>query len=237
MKKLLLWIGVGIAGLAVLAVLARNTIARKSVELGAERITGFPLTIGAVNVGLFNGQLDVDDLKLMNPPGFEDRQFVDLKKLHVDYRLGSMLTGAPHINDMLVDIDHIVMVKNNKGESNAQKLKGVTASDKPSTAKYRVDQLRIHIGTVTVKDYSRAKPTERVIPLNVTATYKDITDSTDITRLVLLTVMSQAKLPDIGVQPDDLRKGLSNVENLAGETLKGATEAGKGLLDQLMPKK
>src|SRR6266446_4972815 len=153
MKKLLLWIVVGIAGLIVVAVLARNPIARKSVEVGTERITGFPITIGAVNVGLFNGQLDVEDLKLMNPPAFEDRQFVDLKKLHVDYRLGSMLAMAPHINDMLVDIDHLVVVKNAKGESNAQKLKGVTSSDKKSTTKYRMDQLRIHVGTVTVKDY------------------------------------------------------------------------------------
>ncbi len=218
-------------------VLARNVIARKSVELGTERITGFPLTIGTVSVGLFNGQLDVGDIQLMNPREFEERKFVNLKKLHVDYRLGSMLAGAPHINDMLVDIDHIVVVKNTKGESNAQKLKGVASSDKPSTTKYCVDQLRIHIGTVTVKDYSRGKPTERAIPLNVTATYKDITNSTDITRLVLLTVMSQARLPDIGVKPEDLRKGLGSLENLAGDALTGAIVTGKSMLDKLNPKK
>src|SRR5437667_7929153 len=187
MKKLLLWGAVVVLGLVVVLVLGRNVIARKSVEIGAERITGFPLQIGAVNVGLLNGQLDVDNLKLMNPPEFEDKLFVDLPKLHIDYRLGSMLAGAPHINDMLVDINQLVVVKNGKGESNAQKLKGVTSSDKPSSAKYRVDQLRIHVGTVTIKDYSRGKPSERTIPLNVNASYKDITDSTDISRLVLLT--------------------------------------------------
>ena len=79
MKKFLLWATVGIAGIVVVLVLARNPIARKSVELGAERITGFPLTIGAVNVGLFNGQLDVENLKLMNPPDFEERQFIKLE--------------------------------------------------------------------------------------------------------------------------------------------------------------
>ena len=230
MKRLLLWAAAGITGLIVVLVLARNPIARKSVELGAERITGFPLTVGAVNVGLFNGQLDVENLKLMNPPDFEERQFVDLPKLHVDYRLGSMLAMSPHINDMLVDIDHIVIVKNSKGESNAQKLKTVTSSGSggsgKSSTKYRLDQLRIHIGSVTVKDYSRTKPTSRDITLNVTAIYKDITDSTDITRLVLLTMMSQAKLPDIGVKPDELKKSLSNVENVAGEV-------GKSLLDTL----
>src|SRR5437867_9932504 len=173
MKKILRWLAIGLAGLLLVAVLARNLIARKSVELGTERVTGFPLTIGAVRLGLLNGQLDVDDLRLMNPPDFEDRQFVDLRRLHVDYRLGSMLAGAPHINDMLVDISQLVVVKNAKGESNAQKLKGVTASDKPSTAKYRIDQLRIHVGTVEVKDYSHGKPIEKILPLDITATYKN----------------------------------------------------------------
>jgi uncharacterized protein involved in outer membrane biogenesis len=237
MKKILRWVAIAFLGLVIVLVLGRNIIARKSVEVGAERITGFPLQIGAVNVGLFNGQLDVENLKLMNPPDFEEKLFVDLPKLHVDYRLGSMLSGAPHINDMLVDINRLVVVKNTKGESNAQKLKGVTSSDKPSTTKYRVDQLRVHVGTVTIKDYSRGTPTERNIPLNVNATYKDITDSTDISRLVLLTVVSQARLPDIGIKPDDLKKGLGNVQNAAGELIKGGAETiektTKGLFDTL----
>src|SRR5229473_2066649 len=162
MKKFLLWLGgllgVGIVGL----VLARNVIARRSVEIGAKRMTGFPLEIGAVDVGLFNGQLDVRDLKLMNPPEFQEKMFVDLPRFFIDYRLGSMLSGAPHINDMQININQLVVVKIAGGETNVQKLKGVVSSGgsgsgssggaaKPESAsktKYRVDQVRIHIGKV-----------------------------------------------------------------------------------------
>src|SRR2546425_12612576 len=105
MKKLLLWFGGVVALLIVAAALARNVIARKSVEVGAKRMTGFPLEIGAVDVGLLNGQLDVRDLKLMNPPEFQEKLFVDLPHFHIDYRLGSMLSGAPHINDMQININ------------------------------------------------------------------------------------------------------------------------------------
>jgi hypothetical protein len=237
MKKLLVGAGLAGAGLLGMAVLARNFIARKSVELGVERITGFPLTIQSVHVGLFNGQLDVAGLKLMNPPGFEERQFVDLKNLHVDYRLGSMLAGAPHINDMLVDIDHLVIVKNTNGVSNAQKLKGVSSSNKPSKTKYRVDVLRIHVGHVTVKDFARAKPTTKNLRMDITATYRDITDSTDITRLVLMTVMSQARIPEIGLNADDLKRRLGGVEGVAGEMIGTTTnildQTGKSLLDSI----
>ncbi len=235
MKKLLWKILAVLVVLLVILFLARNVIARKSVEYGAKKITGFPLEIGSVDLGLFSGKVDVHDLKLMNPPEFPEKMFVDMPRLYVDYQLGSMISGAPHVNDMLINIKQLVVVKNNQGESNAQKLKGVVSSGGGSSksSKYTVDKLRIHVGTVTIKDYSHAKPTERNITLNVDATYNNITDSTDITRLVLLTVMSQAHLPDIGIKTEDLKKGLGNVSNAAGEALKGATDVTKGLFDSI----
>ncbi len=232
MKKLLWKIPAVLVVLLALLFFSRNFIARKSVEIGAKKITGFPLEIGSVDVGLFSSKVEVRNLKLMNPPEFQEKMFVDMPELYVDYRLGSMLSGAPHINDMLINIKQLVLVKTHKGDSNAMKLKGVVSSGGGSS-KYCVDKLRIHIGTVTVKDYSRPKPTEHNTPLNVDATYSNITDSTDITRLVLLTVMSQVKLPDIGIKTEDLKKGLGNVTNVAGETLKGVTEETKGLFNTL----
>jgi uncharacterized protein involved in outer membrane biogenesis len=231
MKKLLMSFGIGLVVLLVVLFLARNFIARKSVEIGAEKMTGFPLTIGSVDVGMFSGKLDVHDVKLMNPPEFPEKMFVDMPQLSIDYRLSSMLSGAPHINDMLVDIKQLVITQNDKGESNAMKLKGVVSSGGGST-KYRVDKLRIHVGTVTMIDRSRKT---RDIPLNVNATYNNITDSTDIMRLVLLTVATQVRLPDI--KPEDLKKGLGGVTDAAGNILKGVSEnaekTGKGFLDTL----
>ena len=232
MKKLLWKILAGLVVLLVVIFLARNFIARVSVEYGAKKITGFPLKIGSVDVGLFSSKVDVRNLTLMNPPEFQEKMFVDMPELYIDYRLGSMLSGAPHFNDMLINIKQLVVAKTDKGDSNAMKLKGVVFSGK-SSSKYTIDKLRIHIGTVTLKDYSHPKPTEHNTPLDIDVTYANITDSTDITRLILLTVMSQVKLPDIGIKPDDLKKGLSSVTNQVGQVLKGVTEQTKGLFDNL----
>jgi len=230
MKKLLLSIvGVLVVFVAIL-LLARNFIARRSIEYGAKKITGFPLTIGSIDLGLFSSKVDVHDLKLMNPSEFSERTFVDMPQLYIDYRLGSMMSGAPHVNEMRINIKQLSIVKNNKGESNAMKLKSVVSSGK-SSSKYYVDSLRIHVGTVTIKDFSRPKPTERNVTLNIDATYKNISDSTDITRLVLLTVMSQVHLPDIGINTEDLKKNLGDVTNQAGQALQGAAGAVGGLLD------
>ncbi len=230
MKKLLWKILAGLAVLLVILFLSRNFIARISVEYGAKKITGFPLEIGSVDVGFFSSKVDVRNLKLMNPPEYQEKMFVDMPELYINYRLRSMFSGAPHVNDMLINIKQLVVVKTDKGDSNAMKLKGVVSSGGGSS-KYTVDKLRIHIGTVTLKDYSHPKPTEHNTALDIDVTYPNITDSTDISRLVMLTVMSQVHLPDIGIKPDDLKKGLSNVTNQAGVALKGATDALGGLFD------
>jgi hypothetical protein len=232
MKKLLWMVPTGLIVLLVVLFLSLNFIARVSVEIGAKKITGFPLKIGSVDVRLFSSKLDVRDLTLMNPPEYQEKMFVDMPELYIDYRLRSMLGGAPHINDMLINIKQLVIVKTDKGDSNAMKLKGVVFSGK-SSSKYTIDKLHIHIGTVTLKDYSHPKPTERNTRLDIDVTYPNITDSTDITRLVLLTVMSQVKLPDIGIKADDLKKGLSSVTNQVGQVLKGATDTVGGLFDNL----
>ena len=235
MKKLLWIVPAGLIVLLAVLFLSRNVIARVSVEYGAKKVTGFPLKIGSVDVGLFSGKVDVRDLTLMNPPEFQEKMFVDMPQLYVDYRLGSMLSGAPHINDMLINIKQLVIVKTDKGDSNAMKLKGVVSSGggSKSSTKYQVDQLRIQVGTVTIKDYSRAKPMERTLTLNLQRTYKNISDSTDITRLVLLSIAGSVPLPEIGIKPEDLKKGLGNVTDAAGGALKGVTDQTKGLLDNL----
>jgi hypothetical protein len=235
MKKLLGGVVVALIALVAIVFFARNLIARASVEYGAKKITGFPLTIGSVDLEVFSSKVDVHDLKLMNPPEFTEPMFVDMPELYVDYRLRSMISGAPHITDMLINIKQLVIVKN-KTDSNVQKLKGVVSGgggSGGSSTKYAVDKLRIHIGTVTIKDFSRAKPYEHSTPLNIDATYKNITDSTDITRLVLLTVIGQVHLPDIGVNMNDLKKNLGNVTNQAGQALQGATDAIGGLFNNL----
>jgi hypothetical protein len=237
MKKLLWKILAGLVVLLVILFLARNVIARKSVEVGVKKVTGFPIEVGSVDLGMFSGKVDVHDVKLMNPSEFKEKMFVDMPQLYVDYRFGSMLSGTPHVNDMLINIKQLVVVKNEKGESNAMKLKGVVSSGGSSSTKYQVDKLRIHIGTVTLKDYSRVGLGDRNYPLNIDATYMNITDSSDISRLVLLTVMNHVKLPDIGINVDDLKKGLGNMTGAAGKVLEGvsktAEEAGKGMFDTI----
>ena len=119
MKKLLWMVPAGLIALLVALFFSRNFIARVSVEVGARKATGFPLKIGSVDVGLFSSKVDVRNLTLMNPPDYQEKMFVDMPELFVDYQLGSFFSGVPHINDMLINIKQLVVVKTASGESNA----------------------------------------------------------------------------------------------------------------------
>jgi hypothetical protein len=235
MKKLFKWLGIGVVVFLVILFLALNFVARKSVEMGVKKVTGFPLEIGSLDFRLFASKIDVHNIKLKNPPEYNDPLFADLPELYIDYRLPSILTGKNHINDMLVTVKEIVIVKKSGGDSNVAKLKQVLFSGKGST-KYQIDLLRVKCaGEVVIKDYSRAKPSERRIPVNVAAEYKNISDSTDITRLVLLTVMSQIHLPDIGIKPDELKKSLGESVKGLGDPLDKAGRSFGDALKQIFP--
>jgi uncharacterized protein involved in outer membrane biogenesis len=237
--KLIKWVVIIVVVLGVVAFFARNTIARKSVEIGTKQMTGFPLEVGAVDLGVFNGTLEVRDLKLMNPPEFQGGTFVDLPLFRVDYDTMSMLSGAPHIKELVVNVNEVVIIKDEKGRSNAtvlqEKVSGKSGdAEEPAQEEkkqaYRVDLVKIHVGTVVIKDYSSGKLKERKVTLNVDATYKDITESTNITALVMNTVFGQ-----IGAVVGDVVKGLGDVVGGVGDAAKGATDTlqktGKGVLD------
>jgi len=245
MKKFLIRLLLVGLTLFVIAFLARNIIARKSVEMGVTKITGFPMEIDSVSLQLFSSKLDVRDVRLTNPPEFEDKSFVDLPRLYVDYKLSSMIMGKPHIKEMIIDVNELVIVKNANNETNVNKLKGVFDTDEEpeeaeedeSSMEYRVDTLHLKIGTIRYKDYSKGKLKERNIPLNIDATYNNIDDPSDIARIILITALAKAGIPDLGIDMGSLKRGLGDVQDAAGDALKGTVEgvekAGKGLLDSI----
>lgn len=201
----------------------RNYIARQSVEAGVTKMTGFPLNIGSLDLDLFQNRIAVRDLSLLNSSEFKEPVFVEMPELTVDYDAGSMLSGTPHLPNLVVDLKRIVIVRTKTGDSNAMKLKGALGGG-GGKSHYKIDSLRLKIGTVELYDYKMGDPMKKSIALNLDETYKNFTDATDINRLVLLTVLKKAGLPSIGIDLGQLSGSLGNITNAAGETLKNLTD-------------
>ncbi len=252
--KLIKWLLMLVVVLGVVLYFARNIVARRAVEIAAKEMTGFPLEIGSVDIGLFNGTLEVRDLKLMNPPEFHGGTFVILPLVRVDYVTMSFLSRSPHIKELVVDVAEVDLVKNEKGETNATVLQdrassigggkkpadtsggtpsgGTPGGGAPKEEKktpYRVDLVKVYVGAVIKRTFSSdGKPSENKINLNVSATYKDITESTSISKLVMDTVFGQ-----VGAVAGEMIKGVGGAVKGASDTLQKTT---KGLFDAFKKK-
>jgi hypothetical protein len=162
----------------------------------------------------------------------------------------SFLSKAPHIKELVVDVAEVHLVKNEKGETNANVLKdrassmgGSGGTSKPADTSggtpgggtpgggapkeekktpYRVDLVKVHVGTVVKRTFSSdGKESKNTINLNTNAKFENITESTSISKLIMDTVFGQ-----VGAVAGEMIKG-------AGEAIKGATEAVKGATDSL----
>jgi uncharacterized protein involved in outer membrane biogenesis len=229
LKKLFVRLVLVLLALLVVLFLCRNFVARKSVEVGVKQLTGFPLEIGGVDLAVFRGQFGVENLKLMNPPEFAEKNFVDLPLFRVDYHTISMLTGTPHIKELVVNVKEVVIVKNEKGVTNADLIqakltpaKSEGAEPKPQSEKkteYRVDLVRVYVGTVVQKDYSKGKLVERRVTMNREIVLKDVTESSSLSALVM-----KAVLGPVGDVAGDLMKGAGGALKSTGDAMRKTTE-------------
>jgi uncharacterized protein involved in outer membrane biogenesis len=199
-------------------VLGRNVIAKRVLLSGVERASGFPLEINSLDLSASGRSFEARGIRLLNPPEFPDPVFVDFDRLYAHYDVVSLWRREPHLYEVGIKIDEVVIVRNENGEVNARKLKGVGAED-DRQAPYRIDTLHLQIGTVTYRDYTGGEMIERVMPLDFKATYYDLDDATDISRLVLLSVMRQVSLPEIGLKLEELTQDLGPVRDAAGELM------------------
>lgn len=192
--KLLFWSLVLPVALVVTAYCGRNYLAHRVIARAAAKHWEFPLKIGAVEWSLRDGTLAVRDLQVFNPPEFQEKLLADVSLLKADYDTRSLFGDTPHLKELVLQAREIVIVKNERGESNGTRFQAVDSTGHASaTAKttYRVDTLTLFIGTVVTKDYSKGKPTERRLTLNQKIVFRNITESTSLTELLSRTLFGQ----------------------------------------------
>jgi uncharacterized protein involved in outer membrane biogenesis len=186
MKRWLVRILVALLLLAAVGLLAKNLLIRKGLEAGVTEVTGFPLAIGSFDLGLFNARVDVKDLRLSNPPGFEDPRCLLAPRLLADVELKSVFREELHVQEVDLDVEEVVVVKNTKGETNLDRLEALAGGDdggkapgakgpgakepgakepgakdkgagKAKERKWRCDRLHLKLGRVVYLDYTSMK--------------------------------------------------------------------------------
>jgi hypothetical protein len=242
------------AFLALLAggFLARNFLLRKGTEAAVAWATGFPLEIGRFDLGLVRSRLEIDDLRLLNPGGFEDPRCIRVPRVVADVEVRSAFRDELHIEEIVLDVAEVVVVRNAKGETNLDRLEALGGGEKAPAEKkpggkkpagegkehrWRCDRLDLSMGKVLYIDYTRmkdGKPKEESFDLDVRhEVFRDVTSPKEVVKIIVWKVLKGTPVRLLNASVESLQEGLGSVvggvAGAAGDAVKGVGDAIGGL--------
>lgn len=206
MKK---WIFAIVWILAILLILGmtKDLVIKSAVESGTRIVTGLKLKIGAFRIGILNTFVDIRNLRILNPAGFKDKTMLDMPEIYVDYDLPAIFRGKVYLTEMRMDMKEFIVVRNEKGELNLDSLKVVQAQKSGSLPKaeargkapeIQIDKLRLKIGKVVFKDYSRSgTPRITEFNVNINEEYQNITDPYTLTSLIVVRALMNTSIASL----------------------------------------
>lgn len=230
MKRTLTSIIIIVLAVAIVFSAAKNTVARLSVEKGVEVVTGLRLKMRSLSIGVITTNVDIEDMRLFNPPAFEDRVMLDMPEIYVDYDLPAILKGKVHLPEARINLKEFVVVKDKNGKLNLDSLKVVQQEkegaaqaaepkEKGKAPAIQIDSLQLKIGKVIYKDYSKGgMPSIQEFDINIDEKYTDINDPNQLVSLIVVKALMNTT---IGRLANFDVKGL---EGNLGDTLKNAQQ-------------
>jgi hypothetical protein len=90
LKRVALVVLAGLLLLGVAAWLFAGKLAKSAVERAGTHALGVRTELGSLHVGLFAGELDLSDLSIENPEGFEEPHFLELDEGRFEVALGTL---------------------------------------------------------------------------------------------------------------------------------------------------
>lgn len=232
MKKIISSILIIVLAVVIVLSAAKNTVVRISIEKGVEVVTGLPLKMKSLNIGIIKTLVGINGLRLYNPPGYQDKVMLDMPEIYIDYDLPAILGGKIHLKEVRIHLKEFTVVKNADGEVNLNALKPVQESEsakkteaapaaekKEKDPEMKIDVLDLKIGAVIYKDYSgKGEPSVKEFSINIDERFTDI-DSPN--KLISLIVVKALMNTTVGRLTDIDLKGL---QGQLGDTLAGAQE-------------
>lgn len=199
--------------------------------------TGFGVKIENLSVNPFTARFSTKSFVITNPEGFPLSDFVEIQEVTGDIELFSVFSDKLIVEEAVLDISKVALVKNAAGERNGvlfqERLLGpesgeATAVEDKSAVKptseekskeFLIKKLRVRIGKVVVADGLGANNKQREFALNFDQSFENVTSPKDVVKPVLVSLLQNgAAIADYAG-----KLGKEALESLkgTGQTLKG----------------
>lgn len=164
-----------------------------------ENRTGFPARVDSFYANPFTGEVRMRGLAVVNPAGFTESQFLDLKQFSAKADLFSLLGGNPVLDMTTLDVARITVVTNAQGANNLDLVyrRLATSSAKktaaPAPLQFLVRNLDVRLNEVVVKDERPGKTPQNIHQLAFQRSYKNVTPKTDFSANLPVAVTTAGK--------------------------------------------
>jgi uncharacterized protein involved in outer membrane biogenesis len=134
MKRILRWIIficlflLIIAGLAIFFI---DDVARAVAEKRIRAETGMEAQIGKFNLSFRNQTVHIENFRLVNPPEFGGKTFVEIPELHVNLDADAFRENRLHFREVRVNLAEVNVIETVDGRRNTDVFQKQGASAKP----------------------------------------------------------------------------------------------------------
>jgi uncharacterized protein involved in outer membrane biogenesis len=104
--------------LIVVFFLSLNSILRVVIEHNIRAQTGMDAEIGRFKLGLLEPTIEIQNLKIYNPPSFGGTPFLDIPEIHVEYDRIALAKREIHVTLLRFNLGELDIVKNEGGQTN-----------------------------------------------------------------------------------------------------------------------
>lgn len=191
----------------VIFLLSLDSILRMVAEHNIRAQTGLDAEIGRFHLGLLDPVVEIENLKLYNPPDYDGTPMLDIPEIHVEYDRNALANGKLHVTFMRFNLGELDIVRNEAGQTNLLSLGlalSPTALKNPSGGgendlkefehrtglKFQgIDLLNVSVGTAKYIDLKdpRNNRTQKIDIENVPIrNVKSVTDLTGLAVMVAL---------------------------------------------------
>jgi uncharacterized protein involved in outer membrane biogenesis len=143
--------------LAVIFFLSLNSILRVVIEHNIRAQTGMDAEIGRFKLGLTEPVIEIQNLKIFNPPSFGGTPFLDIKEIHAEYDRAALAKSELHVTLLRFNLGELDIVKNQAGQTNIFSLAALPSVKKSGGTKTFTAQTGLEFTGIDVLNVSIGK--------------------------------------------------------------------------------
>ncbi len=249
--KLLTIIVSVIVGIILVVLIGINVFADLALKVGIETVATRALNVGVsvgdVDLSILGGRLDITNLSINNPPGYQHDKLLKIKSCKVQVSVRSLLSDTIRIKEFNLDGIELVIEQKNITNNNIRDIINSISAQKgkeqepekqaePSGKNIQIEKLRI--SNITVKAKLLPVPgkvdtvTLKLSPIEMNNLGSDgKLNTVELSRKILLALADGVTREGAGVLPKSLTNTMKSALDNAVQLGEMATGEGKKLID------